>query len=253
MSESDSVCAMAAIPPTSDPPSNVAPLGITKSRADRLNLTEKLSSPSYAAHTLVKTLPGRELTVSYLQREGFEKPLHVAERQELDLRLPKVLGMSDIRTAVGSRRPLEVIDCSDSNNKTVTMTMKDFQRYFDTPRQERTAVLNVISLEFSNTKLDSQVLTPKIVRMVDWIDRAWPKHLKELQIEPTNNVDDMMYPKVSFRLISHVRNGLKCICVIAGAEVLHHVSGEVLHGLSHRLRWSICLVREHFLKVSDFR
>ena len=56
--------------------------------------------------------------------------------------------------------------------------------------------LNVISLEFSNTKLDNQVTAPRIVRQIDWIDKVWPRHLKEMQVEATNSIEDMMYPKV---------------------------------------------------------
>ena len=55
---------------------------------------------------------------------------------------------------------------------------------------------NIISLEFSNTKLDNQVTAPRIVRQIDWIDKVWPRHLKEMQVEATNSIEDMMYPKV---------------------------------------------------------
>ena len=40
-------------------------------------------------------------------------------------------------------------------------------------------------------------MSPRIVRQIDWIDKVWPRHLKEMQIEATNSVDEMMYPKVS--------------------------------------------------------
>ena len=95
---------------------------------------------------------------------------------------------------MGSRRLVDVIDVYTQKNS--QMTMKDWQKYFDQRKDERTDLLNVISLEVSNTKLDSQILAPKIVRQVDWVDKVWPRHLKEMQIEPTNNMEDMMYPKV---------------------------------------------------------
>ena len=41
-----------------------------------------------------------------------------------------------------------------------------------------------------------QVTAPRIVRQLDWTDKAWPRHLKELQQDSTNNLKDMMYPKV---------------------------------------------------------
>ena len=102
--------------------------------------------------------------------------------------------ISDIRSAVGSRRLLDVIDVHTQKNS--QMTMKDWHKYFDQKQEERTELLNVISLEVSNTKLETQILSPKIVRQIDWIDKVWPRHLKEMQIEATNSLDDMMYPKV---------------------------------------------------------
>ena len=47
---------------------------------------------------------------------------------------------------------------------------------------------------FSAQSLELQA--PKVVRQIDWVDKVWPRHLKEMQIEATNNMDDMMYPKV---------------------------------------------------------
>ena len=34
------------------------------------------------------------------------------------------------------------------------------------------------------------------MRQIDWIDKVWPRHLKEMQVEATNSIEDMMYPKV---------------------------------------------------------
>ena len=34
------------------------------------------------------------------------------------------------------------------------------------------------------------------VREVDWVDIAWPQHLKDCQTESTNVIDKMKYPKV---------------------------------------------------------
>ena len=90
------------------------------------------------------------------------------------------------------------------------MTMKEWHKYFENSngssanpnsgmrdKKGRTEILNVISLEFSNTRLETQVMSPRIVRQIDWIDKVWPRHLKEMQIEATNSVDEMMYPKVA--------------------------------------------------------
>ena len=93
--------------------------------------------------------------------------------------------------------------------------MKEWHKYFENSngssanpsngdKKGRTEILNVISLEFSNTRLETQVMSPRIVRQIDWIDKVWPRHLKEMQIESTNSVDEMMYPKVSYQNEGHV-------------------------------------------------
>lgn len=82
--------------------------------------------------------------------------------------------------------------------------MKEWQQYYDDP--EKTRLLNVISLEFSHTKLDNYVQSPSIVRNIDWVDVVWPKQLKEAQVEGTNSLDDMMYPKVRKYCLMSVKN-----------------------------------------------
>lgn len=72
--------------------------------------------------------------------------------------------------------------------------MKDWCDYYTkTNRQE---LLNVISLEFSHTKLEQFVDSPAIVKQMDWVDLVWPRHLKRMQKEGTNALEVMKYPKV---------------------------------------------------------
>ncbi|KAH9376661.1 hypothetical protein HPB48_005872 [Haemaphysalis longicornis] len=99
---------------------------------------------------------------------------------------------NDVRQCVGSRRILDVMDVT--TQKDIEMTMKDWCRYFENPNRDK--LLNVISLEFSHTKLENYVESPSLVRQVDWVDVVWPRHLKESQTEGTNAIEDMKYPKV---------------------------------------------------------
>ncbi len=34
------------------------------------------------------------------------------------------------------------------------------------------------------------------VRELDWVERVWPREMKEAQSDPTNDMRRMMYPKV---------------------------------------------------------
>ena len=68
-----------------------------------------------------------------------------------------------------------------NTQKNEDMTMKEWQKYYEDSNKER--LLNVISLEFSHTKLENYVQSPELVRQVDWVDVVWPRHLKEAQVE----------------------------------------------------------------------
>ncbi len=87
--------------------------------------------------------------------------------------------VTDVRNYVGPKRVVDIMDCSTQKNS--EMTMKDWEEYYTSPN--RTRKLNVISLEFSYTKMETMVTAPLIVRQIDWIDNVWPRHLKDQQEE----------------------------------------------------------------------
>ena len=60
----------------------------------------------------------------------------------------------------GSRRILDIVDAM--TQKGINMTMKEWAHYFENP-DSRDRTLNVISLEFSHTKLQNYVEQPTIV------------------------------------------------------------------------------------------
>lgn len=65
----------------------------------------------------------------------------------------------------GSRRQLDVMDVNTQKN--FEMSMKEWQRYYEDPDKDK--LLNVISLEFSHTKLENFIQTPSIVSSVYYI------------------------------------------------------------------------------------
>ena len=78
----------------------------------------------------------------------------------LTLRVPpSSLTVRDVKSLVGSRRQVDVMELHSQD--THTMTMSQWTKYFELqPRQQ---VLNVISLEFSHTELDPLVQPPTLV------------------------------------------------------------------------------------------
>lgn len=62
----------------------------------------------------------------------------------------------------GSRRSVDVMDVS--TQKGSEMSMAQFVRYYETPEEERDKLFNVISLEFSHTKLENLIKRPTVVQ-----------------------------------------------------------------------------------------
>lgn len=157
----------------------------------------------------------------FFQQYGFNIPLLFKDKTGLGLSVPSdTFTVRDVRMCVGSKRKLDVMDVNTQKN--VTMTMKEWQEYYDNPVKEK--LQNVISLEFSHTKLDHYVQSPAIVRLCDWVDVVWPKQLKEAQVEGTNVLDVMMYPKVQKYCLMSVKNCYTDFHVdFGGTSVWYHI------------------------------
>ncbi|XP_058128790.1 jmjC domain-containing histone demethylation protein 1 [Anopheles coustani] len=185
------------------------------------SVAEKLESPRFAQSGMVREMKGENLTVGFLQQNGFNIPLLFKEKTALGLQVPSAnFTIGDVRTCVGSRRVLDVMDVNTQKN--VEMTMKEWEKYYEDPVKKK--LLNVISLEFSHTRLENYVQSPAIVRQIDWVDVVWPKQLKESQVESTNLLNDMMYPKVQKYCLMSVKNCYTDFHVdFGGTSVWYHI------------------------------
>jgi F-box/leucine-rich repeat protein 10/11 len=77
-------------------------------------------------------------------------------------------------------------------------TLGKWASYYSTEPTSREKIRNVISLEISGTKLGEQVLPPRLVRDIDWVEKFWPDNRKG---------NSHPYPKVQ----------LYCLMGVAGA------------------------------------
>ncbi|KNC87550.1 hypothetical protein SARC_00374 [Sphaeroforma arctica JP610] len=66
------------------------------------------------------------------------------------------------------------MEVGSQRNSKAGWTLQKWVEYYNTPAEEREKIFNVISLEFSGTPLARKVLSPQIVREIDWIDHVWP-------------------------------------------------------------------------------
>lgn len=157
---------------------------------DPLDIYEEKKYPAY----FIKNMKGEDVNVEYFQRTGFKFPLLVKEKSGLNIRVPdSSFTVTDVKNLVGGRRILEVMNTATQSN--AEMTLKDWEEFFMAPDRDDSK-LNVISLEFSQTKLDNHVTCPRVVRQVDFTDNVWPRHLKDAQDDSTNDMARMLYPKV---------------------------------------------------------
>uniref|UniRef100_A0AAR2M000 PHD finger protein 8 n=1 Tax=Pygocentrus nattereri TaxID=42514 RepID=A0AAR2M000_PYGNA len=115
---------------------------------------------------------GAQLTVDFLEERSFSVPVLVLRRDGLGMSLPpSSFTVSDVEHYIGSDKEIDVIDVIRQAD--LKMKLGDFVAYYNSPNRDR--VLNVISLEFSDTRLSNLVETPKIVRKLSWVENLWPE------------------------------------------------------------------------------
>uniref|UniRef100_A0A672IVI1 [histone H3]-dimethyl-L-lysine(36) demethylase n=1 Tax=Salarias fasciatus TaxID=181472 RepID=A0A672IVI1_SALFA len=166
------------------------------------DLDEKLVCQRFGSD-LVRLMHGKDFTFEYIQREGLRDPI-IFEKAD------------------GSRRIVDVMDVN--TQKGIEMSMAQWRRYYETPPSEREKLYNVISLEFSHTRLENLVKRPASVDLIDWVDNMWPRHLKERQRDSTNAIIDMHYPKVQKYCLMSVQGCFTDFHIdFGGTSVWYHV------------------------------
>ncbi|XP_025069444.1 histone lysine demethylase PHF8, partial [Alligator sinensis] len=114
---------------------------------------------------------GSQLTVEYLEENSFSVPILVAKKDGLGMTLPPpTFTAHDIEHYVGADKEIDVIDVARQAG--CRMRLGDFVDYFCGAARDK--VLNVISLEFSDTRLSNLVETPRLVRKLSWVENLWP-------------------------------------------------------------------------------
>ncbi|KAM9377561.1 lysine-specific demethylase 2A [Pholidichthys leucotaenia] len=186
------------------------------------DLDEKLECGRFGSN-LVKYMEGKDFTFEYIQREGLRDPIIFKTANGLGIQMPDPdFSVSDVKLFVGSRRIVDVMDVN--TQKGIEMSMAQWRRYYETPPSEREKLYNVISLEFSHTRLENLVKRPASVDLIDWVDNMWPRHLKERQRDSTNAIIDMHYPKVQKYCLMSVQGCFTDFHIdFGGTSVWYHI------------------------------
>ncbi|CAL9683429.1 unnamed protein product [Knipowitschia caucasica] len=217
------------------------------------SVEEKVTSNIYTS-SFVQVLQGEDFTYEYVQREGLRKPLIFKEKDGLGIRMPDPqFTVSEIKGLVGSRRSVDVMDVS--TQKGLEMSMAQFVRYYETPEKDRDKLFNVISLEFSHTKLETLIRRPTVIDQVDWVDNMWPPDLKHSQTEATNVISEMKYPKVQRYCLMSVKGCYTDFHIdFGGTSVWYHVfKGKKVFWLVPPTSYNLSLYEDWLLsgKQSD--
>ncbi|XP_048411937.1 lysine-specific demethylase 2B-like isoform X11 [Stegostoma tigrinum] len=186
------------------------------------DVEEKLSIASYNS-SYVHFMKGKDFTLEYVQRETIKVPIIFRDKDGLGIKTPDSdFSVRDVKLFVGSRRVVDVMDVS--TQKGIEMSMSQWVKYYETPEMEREKLYNVISLEFSHTKLENLVKRPNVVDLVDWVDNVWPRHLKEKQMDSTNAIAEMKYPKVQKYCLMSVKGCYTDFHIdFGGTSVWYHI------------------------------
>ncbi|XP_059160163.1 lysine-specific demethylase 7A-like isoform X2 [Physella acuta] len=124
----------------------------------------------------IEHLHGSQVTAKYFEENGFDVPILCEKKDGLNLILPPPsITIQEIENLVGSMREIDVIDVARQDD--IKMPMREWTEYYNSPNRDK--ILNVISLEFSSTKLSEKVEPPKIIKDVSWARNVWPEQLPE--------------------------------------------------------------------------
>ncbi|KAJ3108839.1 JmjC domain-containing histone demethylation protein 1 [Phlyctochytrium planicorne] len=162
---------------------------------------------------------GETVTLDWVRKTGMREPIIVEESSGLDMRMPSnSITVNDVADMCGRDRIVEAMDVATQSDK--QMTLDEWAKYYTTPEEEKRKILNVISLEISDSSLAKEVLRPRIVRDLDWIDNVWPSQ----SIQPE-------YPKVQLYCLMSVKDcytdGFLTLKDFGGSSVFYHIlSGE---------------------------
>ena len=102
----------------------------------------------FNADEIVCRYRGSDMTLARLKAQGFSQPIIVDNQEGLGLVVPNdSFDILDVKQLVGADRELDVIDVARQSDS--KMKLIDWTNYLLNP--SRTKVMNVISLEFSDT------------------------------------------------------------------------------------------------------
>jgi hypothetical protein len=177
------------------------------------------------AEAHIHVLSGSQFSLEWVQRHGITKPIKILDRAGMGMRIPAPsFTVRDVADCVGRSKNIDIIDVA-AQHEIHGWTLGDWADYFH-KRSLRRAVLNVISLEFSGTRLEPLVRAPSVVRQVRRCLMFARVSLDYVPFRINGLSSFFRFVDTSDRLDRHgvARHSSRERAVPTGAAVLPHVS-----------------------------
>ncbi|TPP57096.1 putative f-box protein jemma [Fasciola gigantica] len=138
----------------------------------------------FSASGEVHEVSGYEINGHELSLRGFSKPLLVRNRDGLRIRVPPCSFLpSNLLSYIDSHHKVDVIDVREQTE--IQMTLGELVEHFCS--RPRTRLLNMLSFEFSQTRLSEVVQPPHVVSELSLITNCWvPDNFDEEVDDPSN-------------------------------------------------------------------
>ncbi|KAI7833119.1 hypothetical protein BX661DRAFT_179205 [Kickxella alabastrina] len=159
---------------------------------------------------------GSEVTLEWIRNRDTNNPFIVKSAAGLGMSMPDpAMTVSDIAKEIGEDTSVSVMDVL-TQEELSGWTLGDWAKYFHS--EDRHRVLNVISLEISETSLGDRIQRPRIVHEIDLMESYWPLSKRK----------PGKFPKVKTYCLMSVQNAYTDFHVdFSGTWVYYHVlSGE---------------------------
>lgn len=184
---------------------------VTRIPLDELRYSKLLYARRFAEDTFER-LNGSEVTIEWAATTGFRDPVVIPVADGLGMVMPPAtLTVRDVARACGCDRELDAVEVSTQTAR--KMTLEAWANYFEEDPIKRTKILNVISLEISDTDFGRMIKRPKVVEKLDWTDQIWPFKLSDAE-----------YPKVQKYCLMSVKECYTDFHIdFAGSSVFYHV------------------------------
>jgi len=107
-----------------------------------------------------------------------EIPASYDKKVTLSLKLPN-LDIDQLAKLIGTDRKVPVMDVLTQNLMRPRWSMNRWREYFKDEQADRTKILNILSMEFSDTVLGKYVEIPEVVQKLDILTRIFQSQLNE--------------------------------------------------------------------------